>query len=45
MKKAGISPALIRFSVGLEDEEDLINDISQALASIKSKKPSVKKKK
>jgi O-acetylhomoserine/O-acetylserine sulfhydrylase-like pyridoxal-dependent enzyme len=31
MKKAGISPAMVRFSVGIEDTEDLINDISQAL--------------
>ncbi|HEX7501979.1 MAG TPA: aminotransferase class I/II-fold pyridoxal phosphate-dependent enzyme [Acidobacteriota bacterium] len=32
MRKAGISPALIRFSVGLEEKEDLIADIEQALA-------------
>ncbi len=31
MKKAGISPALVRFSVGIEDPEDLLNDITQAL--------------
>jgi O-acetylhomoserine/O-acetylserine sulfhydrylase-like pyridoxal-dependent enzyme len=32
MRKAGISPAMIRFSVGLEEKEDLIADIEQALA-------------
>jgi O-acetylhomoserine/O-acetylserine sulfhydrylase-like pyridoxal-dependent enzyme len=32
MRKAGISPALIRFSIGLEEKEDLIADIEQALA-------------
>ena len=34
MSKAGISPALIRVSVGLEDEADLIADIEQALAKV-----------
>ena len=33
MKKAGISPSLVRFSIGLEDEADIIADIEQALAS------------
>ena len=33
-QELGISSGLIRFSVGLEDPEDLINDISQALAQI-----------
>jgi O-acetylhomoserine/O-acetylserine sulfhydrylase-like pyridoxal-dependent enzyme len=32
MRKAGISPAMVRFSIGLEDKEDLIADIEQALA-------------
>jgi len=32
MKKAGISPSMIRFSIGIEDEKDLINDLSQAFA-------------
>jgi O-acetylhomoserine/O-acetylserine sulfhydrylase-like pyridoxal-dependent enzyme len=32
MRKAGISPAMIRFSIGLEEKEDLIADIEQALA-------------
>jgi len=31
---AGIDQAQLRFSVGLEDPDDLINDISQALSSI-----------
>ncbi len=31
MRKAGISPAMIRFSIGLEEKEDLIADIEQAL--------------
>jgi len=30
MKKAGISPAMVRFSVGIEDEIDLIADLEQA---------------
>ena len=32
MRKAGISPAMVRFSIGLEAKEDLIADIEQALA-------------
>lgn len=31
LKKAGISKELIRISVGLEDAEDLIADLAQAL--------------
>ena len=34
LKAAGIPPDLIRFSVGLEDPEDLIADLKQALAKI-----------
>jgi O-acetylhomoserine/O-acetylserine sulfhydrylase-like pyridoxal-dependent enzyme len=34
MKKAGISPAMIRFSVGIEDEIDLIADLEQAFERI-----------
>ena len=30
MKKAGISPSMIRFSIGIEDEKDLLDDLSQA---------------
>ena len=32
---AGVSPDLVRFSCGLEDAEDLIADIAQALDSVK----------
>jgi O-acetylhomoserine/O-acetylserine sulfhydrylase-like pyridoxal-dependent enzyme len=34
MKKAGISPSMIRFSVGIEDEADLIADLQQAFDKI-----------
>lgn len=34
MRKAGISPAMIRFSVGIEDADDLISDMEQALEKI-----------
>jgi O-acetylhomoserine/O-acetylserine sulfhydrylase-like pyridoxal-dependent enzyme len=34
LRKAGISPSLIRVSVGTEEEEDIIADIRQALAKI-----------
>ena len=33
-EKAGISDTLIRISVGLENVEDLIEDLSQALAKV-----------
>jgi cystathionine beta-lyase/cystathionine gamma-synthase len=36
MKKAGISPSMIRLSVGIEDEADLIADLQQAFEKIKS---------
>ncbi len=36
-KNRGISDGLIRFSVGIEETEDLIVDIEQALAKVKSK--------
>jgi len=35
-KNRGISDGLIRFSVGIEETEDLISDIEQALTKIKS---------
>ena len=35
MKKAGISPSMIRFSVGIEDEADLIADLEQAFDKMK----------
>ena len=31
---AGINPGLVRFSVGLENVEDIIADVEQALAQI-----------
>ncbi len=36
-KKQGINDGLIRFSVGIEEEEDLIKDIVQAVEQVKSK--------
>ena len=33
--EAGVRPDLIRFSVGIEDAEDIIADIEQALAAVK----------
>jgi O-acetylhomoserine/O-acetylserine sulfhydrylase-like pyridoxal-dependent enzyme len=30
LRKAGISPALVRFSIGIEDPEDILADIGQA---------------
>ncbi|MDR3190592.1 MAG: aminotransferase class I/II-fold pyridoxal phosphate-dependent enzyme [Lactobacillaceae bacterium] len=32
LAEAGITPGLLRFSVGLEDPQDLINDLAQAFA-------------
>ena len=34
LREAGVAPDLIRLSVGIEDVEDLLADIKQALASI-----------
>ena len=34
LKKAGISPGLIRLSVGLEHPDDIIDDLDQALAQL-----------
>ena len=31
---AGIEPGMVRFSVGLENVDDIIEDIEQALANI-----------
>ncbi|MBQ3822347.1 MAG: PLP-dependent transferase, partial [Thermoguttaceae bacterium] len=31
---AGVKPDMIRFSVGIEDAEDLIADLEQALATV-----------
>jgi len=35
-KKLGISPYLIRLSIGLEDAKDLISDLEQALLQVNS---------
>jgi O-acetylhomoserine (thiol)-lyase len=35
LKAAGIPPDLIRLSVGLEDPQDIIDDLKQALAKVK----------
>ena len=37
-KEAGITPQLIRLSVGIEAKQDLINDLVQALDSLNSLK-------
>ena len=34
--KQGIKDSLIRFSLGIEETEDLIADIEQAIANVKS---------
>lgn len=36
LKEAGVAPDLIRFSVGLEAAQDIINDLQQALDAMKS---------
>ena len=35
LKAAGVTPDLIRFSVGIEDAEDIIADLEQALEQVK----------
>ncbi len=37
--QAGISDGLVRFSVGIEDVEDIIEDLDQALAQVKIQTP------
>jgi O-acetylhomoserine (thiol)-lyase len=32
LRRAGVSPGTVRVSLGLEDKEDLIEDLKQALA-------------
>ncbi len=32
LRRAGVSPGTVRVSIGLEDKEDLIEDLKQALA-------------
>ncbi len=39
--KQGISDGLIRFSIGIEEPEDLIADIEQALEHVKAKQPAL----
>jgi len=34
LKEAGVAPDLIRLSVGIEDVEDILDDIKQALNKI-----------
>jgi O-acetylhomoserine (thiol)-lyase len=34
LREAGVAPDLIRLSVGIEDIEDILADIKQALAQI-----------
>ena len=36
LKEAGVAPDLIRFSVGLEDVQDIIDDLKQALQEMKA---------
>lgn len=36
LREAGVAPDLIRFSVGLEDVQDIIDDIQQALDAMKA---------
>jgi cystathionine beta-lyase/cystathionine gamma-synthase len=31
LKKAGVTPGTVRVSIGLEDPQDLIDDLEQAL--------------
>ena len=33
-ERLGISPALLRLSVGIEDAEDIIDDLAQALGAV-----------
>ena len=35
--KQGIKDGLLRFSVGIEEKEDLIKDIEQAILKVKTK--------
>ena len=34
LREAGVAPDLIRFSVGIENVDDIINDLAQAIDSI-----------
>jgi methionine-gamma-lyase len=44
-KRLGITPSLVRVSIGVEHFEDLIADVDQALAAVGSPKKTAKKKK
>ncbi len=41
-RAAGVSDSLIRLSIGLEEHEDLINDLEQAFNKIKHKQTNLK---
>jgi len=34
MRKAGISPSMVRFSIGIEDDQDLLADLAQAFDAL-----------
>ena len=34
LREAGVAPDLIRFSVGIENADDIIADLDQALATV-----------
>ena len=34
LREAGVTPGMIRFSVGIEDPQDIIEDLEQALAQV-----------
>ena len=34
LKEAGVTPGLIRLSVGIENPQDIIDDLAQALAQV-----------
>ncbi len=42
-RRQGITPGLLRLSIGIEDEEDLINDLEQAFRSVFSFETAVRK--
>ena len=39
--KAGVSPEMIRLSIGIEHIDDIIADLDQALDAIKSRQPAL----
>ena len=40
-RAAGVSDSLIRLSIGLEDAEDLVNDLAQAFETVSANKQSL----